>query len=134
MVFRAYTNSMYLVASMEPIRLQRRTVEARLAADPAFRERAAANGLGSYAALRKRLLLKDADLWIYARKVRAALNTDTEPVLEFSFHGYRHDVFRSYISKSLHPGWAGSSTPVSDDEARTNGNGNGNGNGGEAPR
>ena len=114
MVFGAYTNSMYLVASMEPIRLYPRAIEAKLAADPAFRARAEANGLGSYAALRKRMLIRDADLGTFARKVNAPLNTDTEPVLEFSFHGHRHDIFRSYISKSLHPGRAGSATVSGD--------------------
>jgi len=95
--FKAYSRSHHLIASMEPVKPDRKAIAARLAKWPAFRNDARMAGITSPGTFLKMFTMTEAD---FRAEISPSLpvNTDSHPVLEYRFPDGGGDPFYSRMS------------------------------------
>ncbi len=95
--FRAYTGTQYLVASLQPLSIDRKRIERRVASDKVFKADARRAGIWGYQDLERLTLFNTREAVRVANSTPGPLNTDDLPILEYRFKGRSPNVFLSKL-------------------------------------
>ena len=98
--FRAYKHTEFLLASMNPIDLDRKRVEDRLKHNPQFAMDTVESGVRSFDDLRKRFLFGATEFVEMARNDEPE-NTDSFPVLEYRIRPGKAGLFEARLAHSV---------------------------------
>ena len=95
--WRGYRTSLYLIASMEPVALDRAAFDRKLAAYPALREALAAGGLRRFRDVAALRVLDEAAFRRVADRPDLPVNSDEFPVLEYRMTANARDLFHAHF-------------------------------------
>jgi spermidine synthase len=96
-IYRAYSHTRYMLATLEPIALQEQQVNIRIMSDSVFRRDLQKAGVWNYNDLKKMLIMDHAAAKREANVLQSPLNTDDLPVLEYRFKSRNQDMFVSRL-------------------------------------
>jgi hypothetical protein len=94
--FRAYRNSLFILAAQEPLDLERKALDRRLRRQPALAQEARKAGVPDGQALLELRRFSAAEIRALAAREDLPLNTDDLPVVEYGM-GKAEQLFRAKL-------------------------------------
>jgi spermidine synthase len=97
MGFKAYTNSYFVLCSVEPFDLNKSLVRKRLKENKTFKMEARGAGIFDFEDLKKMRLISEKFIPRLVKDKHIPVNTDIEPVIEYSFDPKEKNLFYSHF-------------------------------------